>query len=137
MDEGEMPIPSMFISSGGTLYVTLQETDDSVLLGEFGLVEEGQYITRHEERGEEKWVFESAVKDDNIDTPPFRKVFKTDKAGVRKELHSGEFFYGKAIREAWDNWSEGDILRLTIDGDDREFEHEYERLREYDRSDRL
>lgn len=139
MSDGEMPIPPMFIESyhiqgennagGGTTYVKLMDKGDSVLLGEFGLVEEASYIMRRDD----EWKFE-CIEKENIDHPPFRRVFEVEKEFLRDELENERFFYGEAIQEAWGNYSEGDGFRLRVEDGEREFEADHQRLMEYDRT---
>lgn len=138
MNDGEMELPSMFITSysvdgksnhaGGTFFVVLREKGDMVLLGEFGLVEEGSYITREDD----EWHFE-AKDEEKIDKPPFKAIYEVDRQELVESLQTDEYFYGEAIREAWENWSEGDAFALRIDGDEREFEADDQRLTNYDR----
>lgn len=137
MDEDELQIPEMFFevaradgrASPGALYVKLYEKEETVLLGSFGLVEEACFIDRNES---DNWVF-TAADDDRIDKPPFERIFEADKSNIRERLHEGECVYGAALREAWDNWSEGDIFRFRLGEDEREFEATHERLMKYDR----
>lgn len=140
MTEGEMEIPDMFIESywvegeenhaGGAVFVKLTDTGDGVLLGEFGMTEEASFITRDDD----DWIFRAATDENpDIEKPPFRRVFEADKEELREELQTERFFYGEAIREAWENWSEGDEFYLRIDGDEREFEAEDKRLMQYER----
>lgn len=115
---------------GGAVYVKLMDNEGTVLLGEFGITSEAGYITRKDD----DWIFEAAVRDDeDIDKPPFRRVCEVKKDELRELLKGERFFYGAAIREAWDNWSEGDILRFRIEDDDRQFEADHKRLMEYER----
>lgn len=115
---------------GGTVYAKLVDREDTVLLAEFGLTEEASYITRREE----EWHFTAAFReDDDINKPAVRRIFEADKEKLREELRGERFFYGEAIAEAWDNWSEGDGFHLRIDGDEREFEADHQRLWEYER----
>lgn len=136
-----MSLPTMFMESwfingeenagGGNVYIVLEEGEDTALLGEFGFAEEMTYLT-YSKDGD--CIFEAATdKHEDIDKPPFLRVFEVDKEALKKELKTETYISGEDVREAWENWSEGDILRFTIDGDDRKFEHTYELLREYDR----
>lgn len=137
----ETDLPTLFIESyhvdgqenaaGGTMFIVLREDADTVLLGEIGLVEEGSYITR--DGGE--WVFTARDYDD-VPKPPFRRIYERDKQEVIDALATEQYFYGDAIREAWENWSEGDAFALRIDGDEREFEADDQRLTDYDRRER-
>lgn len=128
----EMDIPNLFFEKdGGSMYVVLREEEDSVLLGVFGLVEEGQYVTRNDE-GE--WVFEARY-DDRVENPAFSRIYEESKDSLREKLQGEEYYHADAIREAWDNWSVRRRLKLQVEGDDREMDYGYDRLTEYDRHD--
>lgn len=117
--------------NGGTTFVVLRDDGDEVIIGEFGLNAEAGHI-KHKD---DDWVFE-AVDEEDISKPPFRRVFSTDREEVVEWLESDKFFYGEAVREAWENWSEGGRMRLKISGDDREFDVGHSLLTSYNRSDR-
>lgn len=133
-----MELPTMFMESrwigdeensgGGTVYVVLEERESSVLLGEFGLPEEATYVTKKKGRS----IFEAAV-DERVDKPPFRKVCSVDRDSLEEALGTDRYISGEDIREAWENWSEGDSIYLRIEGEEREFNAENQRLMQYDR----
>lgn len=133
--------PTLFVESysvkgkenagGGSCYVILEEREDTVTIGEFGLTEEMIYIT-HNDSGDV--IFEAATDEKpEIKKPPFRKIFSVEREEVEAMVDSEKYVSGEDIREAWENWSEGDFMHLTINGDEREFEAEDHRLRNYDR----
>lgn len=140
-----MTLPALFMESyhvndeengrGGAMYVVLEETEETVLLGIFGLAEEMSYVTYDEEN---VCIFEAATdKHPEIEKPPFRNIYRVDKGELEEALQTEKYVSGEDIREAWENWSEGDYMHLRIDGEDREFEARDHRLMEYDRREYL